>query len=228
MLPKVKIKGIREGILVVLGDGTWTEVRESFLTHLDEQVGFLKGARLALDVGNRIIDTQELVTLQDAISSRQLELWAVLSSNPETEENAQSIGLAIKIGRFSPELELPSVGTHIQEGGQAILLRRTLRSGYSIKNPGHVVVIGDVNPGAEIIAGGDVVVWGKLRGVVHAGAGGDEEAIVCALDLSPTQLRIAGYISLSPKRRGKPMPELARIKDEQVVAEPWDPKRDRK
>lgn len=228
MPPKVKIKGIREGILVVLGDGTWTELRQALITHLDEQVAFLKGAHLAIDVGNCVVDTQELITLRDEILSRNLELWAVLSASPETEENAQSIGLAINIGRSAPDLELPSVGTHIQEGGQAILLRRTLRSGYSLKNPGHIVIIGDVNPGAEIIAGGDVVVWGKLRGVVHAGAGGDEEAIVCALDLSPTQLRIAGYISLSPKRRGKTMPELARIKDAQVVAEPWDPKRERK
>ncbi len=65
---------------------------------------------------------------------------------------------------------------------------------------------------------------GSYRGVVHAGAGGNEDAIVCALDLSPTQLRIAGLIALTPKRRGKPSPEMAHIKDSQVVAERWDPK----
>ncbi len=88
-------------------------------------------------------------------------------------------------------------------------------------------MIGDVNPGAEIIARGDVVVWGRLRGMVHAGAEGDESAVVCALDLSPTQLRIAGQIAVTPKRRGKPQPEMARISNGQVVAEPWDPKRER-
>jgi septum site-determining protein MinC len=61
--------------------------------------------------------------------------------------------------------------------------------------------------------------------VVHAGAEGDEEAVVCALDLSPTQLRIAGQIALAPKRRGKPQPEMARLKNGQVVAEPWTPSR---
>ena len=84
---------------------------------------------------------------------------------------------------------------------------------------GPVVVIGDVNPGAEIVSAGDVVVWGRLRGMVHAGANGDENAVVCALDLSPTQLRIAGKIALTPKRRGKPQPEIARLQDGQVVAE---------
>lgn len=228
MHPKVRIKGIREGILVILGDGTWEELCAAFFDHLDQQEQFLKGARLAIDVGENVLDTSELVSLRSEISRRRLELWAIISSSTVTEANAQSLGIAIKIGSFSQDLELPSLGTNLQEGGQAILLRRTLRSGYSIKNPGHVIIIGDVNPGAEVIAGGDVVVWGKLRGVVHAGARGDEGAIVCALDLSPTQLRIAGLIALSPKRRGKPLPELARIKDEQVVAEPWDPKRERK
>ena len=85
-----------------------------------------------------------------------------------------------------------------------------------------MVIIGDVNPGAEVIAGGDVVVWGRLRGVVHAGAEGNEGAVICALDLSPTQLRISGQISIPPQRRGKPQPEMVRLQDGQVVAEPWN------
>jgi septum site-determining protein MinC len=85
-----------------------------------------------------------------------------------------------------------------------------------------VIVIGDVNPGAEIVAGGHVLVWGRLRGTVHAGATGDEEAIVCALDMSPTQLRIAGYITRSPdERRRHPRPEVAAVRDGQIVAVPW-------
>lgn len=227
MHPKIKIKGIREGILIILGDGAWVELREALLEHLDEKGKFLSGAHLAVDVGNCVLDAPDILDLRNEISNRQLELRAVLSLSPVTEQNAQSLGLATKIGRMSPEVELSSIGTVLQEGGDAVLLRRTLRSGYSIKNAGHVIIIGDVNPGAEIMAGGDVLVWGKLRGVVHAGAGGNENAVVCALDLSPTQLRIAGFISLTPKRRGKPSPEMAHIKDGQVVAEPWDPKREK-
>jgi len=83
------------------------------------------------------------------------------------------------------------------------------------------VVIGDVNPGAEIIAGGDIVVWGRLRGVAHAGAAGDTAAVVCALDLSPTQLRIADSIAISPGRQREPRPEMARLKDGQIIAERW-------
>jgi septum site-determining protein MinC len=115
----------------------------------------------------------------------------------------------------------------VLSGEGAVLVRRTLRSGYSLQHKGHVIVIGDANPGSEIIAAGDIVVWGRLLGVVHAGAEGDEGAVVCALDLSPTQLRIAGQISIPPKRRGKPQPEMARIENGKVVAELWNPKKGR-
>ncbi len=79
-----------------------------------------------------------------------------------------------------------------------------------------------IPPCEPIIAGGSVIVWGRLRGLVHAGAGGDETAIVCALDLAPTQLRIAGYISVSPPdKRRKPLPEMASIRQGRIVAEAW-------
>ena len=66
-----------------------------------------------------------------------------------------------------------------------------------------------------------MIVWGRIRGVVHAGAKGNQSAVVCALDLSPTQLRIAEQIAVAPERRGKSMPEIVRIKDGQLQAETW-------
>ena len=84
--------------------------------------------------------------------------------------------------------------------------------------------MGDVNPGAEIIAGGSVIIWGRCQGVVQAGSEGDQDATVSALDLNPTQLRIAGIIAISPKRKGKPQPEIAKIVDGTVMAETWNPK----
>ena len=104
----------------------------------------------------------------------------------------------------------------------ALVVKRTLRSGQKIHHPGHVIIIGDVHAGAEVVAGGHVIVWGKLHGVVHAGASGDEDATVYALDLSPTQLRIAGRIAVSPE--GKllnAVPEMARVQGRQIEAVPW-------
>ena len=108
--------------------------------------------------------------------------------------------------------------------GDGMLIRRTVRSGQAVQHPGHVVIIGDVNPGAEVIAGGDIVIWGKLRGVVHAGASGDDQAVVCALQLRPTQLRIGSHIARTPEDEEKAIvrPEMAFVSAEGIVAESWD------
>ena len=91
-------------------------------------------------------------------------------------------------------------------------------------------IIGDVNAGAEVLAAGDVVVWGSLRGVVYAGAGGDGTALVCALQLAPTQIRIADTRGRGPEAEAhsKPVPELARVVDGRIVVEPWLATRGRK
>jgi len=224
MQAKIKIKGIREGLLVNIGDGEWGEVYTAFLEQIDQQTEFLQGARLALDVGNHILKAVEMSQLRDAISERGLSLWAVMSNSPLTEKTAQALGLATRITKPRPERSMHSLDTTISGGEGAILVHRTLRSGYKLQSPGHVIVLGDINPGAEVIAGGNIIVWGRLRGLVHAGAEGDEKAVVCALDLGPTQLRIAGQIAITPQRRGKSQPEIARLQDGQVVAEAWKSK----
>jgi septum site-determining protein MinC len=132
--------------------------------------------------------------------------------------------MATRIARPRPERTVANLETNLHGGEGAILVRRTLRSGYSLQHPGHVVVIGDVNPGAEILSGGSVVVWGRLRGSVQAGVDGEDTVFVCALDLSPTQLRIADHDATPPQKRGKPQPEMVQIKDGRVVFTPWSVK----
>jgi septum site-determining protein MinC len=221
MRSKVEIKGIRDGLLVTLGEGTWPEVKEALLEQVNQQSDFFRGARMALDVGNQVLHAADLGQLRDSLSEHGLSLWAVLSNSPMTEQTAQTLGLATRLSKPRPERSTRSAETTLYDGEEAVLVKRTLRSGFRLQHPGHVIVIGDVNPGAEIIAGGDVIVWGRLRGVVHAGAEGRDEAVVCALDLSPTQLRIGGQIAITPQRRGKPHPEMAKLLDGRVVAEPW-------
>ena len=95
----------------------------------------------------------------------------------------------------------------------------TLRGGQSLHNIGNIVIIGDVNPGAELVASGDIVVFGSLRGVAHAGAQGDASARVYAIDLSPTQLRIATCIAADAGERARAAvtPEVAFVKDGRIA-----------
>jgi len=221
--PQIKIKGIREGLLVTLAEGEWAELEIALLEHLDQQGEFLKGAQLTLDVGNQVLKAAEIGHLRDILSERGMTLRALLSHSPTTELSAQDLGLATKLSKPKTDRLMRSLDTELT-GDEAILVHRTLRSGHNISYFGHVVIVGDVNPGAEITAGGNVVVWGRLRGTVHAGAEGNADAVICALDLSPTQLRIADHISVAPPQRKKSRPEMARLVDNQVIAEPWDTK----
>jgi len=99
----------------------------------------------------------------------------------------------------------------------------TLRGGQALHHAGNVVVIGDVNPGTELVATGDIVVFGRLRGVAHAGAQGDANARVYALDLDATQLRIATSIAADEgKRKGTAQPEVAFVRDGRIAIVPFD------
>ena len=99
----------------------------------------------------------------------------------------------------------------------------TLRGGQSLHHPGHIVVVGDVNPGAELVATGDIIVLGALRGVAHAGAQGDDTACVIALELSATQLRIATRIAVAPDgEQSSPRGvHHARIDGERIIIQPF-------
>lgn len=79
-----------------------------------------------------------------------------------------------------------------------LYLRKTIRSGQSISSDGNIVVIGDVNPGAEIIAKGDITVWGILGGIAHAGSEGNNYAKIRALKLNPVQIRIGEVFARRP------------------------------
>lgn len=235
----VQFKGIREGLLLTLSDRpaiSYEAVLEQARAELEQKEDFLQGGRVVLDVGNRRLKRTELSTLQALLAEHGLELWAVLARQEETKSAARGLGLGTRLAGSNTDLEgnqLTPTGRTAGQGaepefpaaqdqGNALLLCETLRSGKSIFYEGHVVIIGDVNPGAEIVATGNVVVWGRLRGLVHAGATGDTSAMICALELVPTQLRIAEQIAIPPEERAyEPVPERVSIRDGQIMADPW-------
>jgi septum site-determining protein MinC len=105
-----------------------------------------------------------------------------------------------------------------------LLVRHTMRSGQKVKFSGNVVVLGDVNPGAEVHAGGDIIVMGWLRGLAHAGGDSNEKAKVSAFRLDPTQLRIARHIGRAPDHGEgviPDVPEVAEVKDGRLVIDRW-------
>lgn len=115
---------------------------------------------------------------------------------------------------------------HLYENEEtAFYFRGTVRSGQTLEYPGNIVILGDINPGAYVIASGDIIVMGRLQGVVHAGAEGEERAVVISASFTPSQLRIAQYIGRSPdeyhkSRTKQGQTEKAYVKDGAIVIEP--------
>jgi septum site-determining protein MinC len=219
----IQIKGLRDGLLVSLDDAPWETQLAALMAQVDSQPSFFQGARLALDVASQVLNVNELVDLRDRLSERGIFLWAIVSESPKTEQTAQLLGLATRISKPRPE-ETRAFAVEDLGNETALFLDRTLRSGTRIEFAGHVVVMGDVNPGAEIVAEGNVIVWGRLRGMVHAGSKGNQDAVICALDFSPMQLRIADEASaaMSPQTQSKP--QIARINEfGNLQAEDWSP-----
>lgn len=206
----VTVRGTREGVLIALGDGDWNEI----LAELERQLtrpnaaAFFRGAQISIETGQRFLSESERAQLQTLLGAHGIHVGVVAPAAPQAS------------GAPKARDE-----TRTRHNGdiQALMIRRTLRSGQIIKHSGSVVVYGDVNDGAEIIAAGDVLVFGKLRGLVHAGAQGDDSATIGALSLTPPQLRIGGHIAASPDARGKKTrgPEIACVRNGRIVIEPW-------
>ena len=231
----IAIKGVNNGLLIALSPTeSWQSVTDQLAARIDEQSDFFAGANITVELGERPVPKYELSSLKALLERRGLTLALVRSASATTQTSAQSLDLptennsrsAVKVSvvqAAEPTVRETAPVNPEETGTQGVLFRRTLRSGRTIHSNGHVIVYGDVNPGAKVIAAGDIVVWGKLRGYVHAGATGDESAVVCALDMNPSQLRIAGYIVTSPPdKRKKIVPEVALIRDDQIIVETKD------
>ena len=221
----ISIKGIGESLQVSTLEKDWGKAYPSLLEVLNQQADFFHGARIALDIEAIDLTTQDLVALQDELLCREIHLRAIYSTSEVTRASASELGIVHSLPSDKAEdIDEPTFDPELPSE-DATLFQGTLRSGQRIHYPGHVIVLGDVNPGSEVIAGGNVIIWGRLRGTVHAGATGNEGAVVCALDLTPTQLRIGSYIAVSPERRRRVKPEVVRIQDGQLVAEDWQESR---
>lgn len=222
---KFPIKGFKEGLLIKVGQGSWKDVQTSLLKQIDDRIDFFKGAKIALDLDERIMRAAEMGALRDKLSDRGVNLFAVISKSSVTDSVAESLGLSTH--QTVLKAKDSTMRNALADGESAILIHKTLRSGVSVKYPGHVIIEGDVNPGAEILAGGSIFVWGKLRGMAHAGINGSGEAVIYALEIDSQILRIANTskeiskikIALNKNRK---LPQKAILVDGEIKIFNWN------
>lgn len=222
----IAIKGTRSGLLLTLEpDTAFVDLLSALAERLAEAPTFFRGAFLTVDTSRRALRVSERIQLEKLLAHYQVTIAPLEKAGEVRRETKQTITLPLE-EMYTQERTITKDVTAVQrdprESDETLFLRRTVRSGQAIHHHSNVVVLGDVNPGAEIIAGGDIIVWGVLRGMVHAGYPENENALVCSLFLSPVQLRIAHLLSRPPEGfEAQPRPEVAAIRQGQIVVETW-------
>ena len=222
------IKGLKEGPTLLFDDqAPFGDVVAAVEEEFARANGFFRGSPIVLHFGDRLLQKEEWWNLKEALHREEVLLRYVVSSNAASRKMLYKEGLSVRERMPSPRQGKTDQDPLPPEGPQASYLRHGLRGGQKEVFDGDVILAGDVNQGAEIIAGGDVVVIGTLRGVIHAGYPDNEGAVVIALNLTPLQLRIGPLIAIPEEgqnHRGVLRPEVARVLDEQIVIEPYNGK----
>ena len=209
----VVFKGTRKGLSIYIDHtADWASIKSAVLEKVVKGRPFFEGVFVNLTFTGKPLNEAE-----------QQEIVALL------EEHIQ-IGSAEFLGKPEEAAEAPHPADHFEsftgiEEGMTRFIRGTVRNGQRIFYEGNIVVIGDVNPGGEVIAGGNILVLGTLRGIAHAGATGNKDAVVAAYCLQPTQLRIAGMITRAPEGENQrpQYPEISYIKQDNLIIEPYLP-----
>jgi septum site-determining protein MinC len=179
-------------------DLTWVELCQQLKQRLNAGERFWQpNTDIYLNAGDRLLDGRQLQALSDILGTAQLNLQRVLTSRRQTAVAAATAGYSVdqQIMTHSLNTAKPEPSAILAE---PLYLQTTVRSGVEIRHPGTVVVLGDVNAGGAIVADGDILVWGRLRGVAHAGANGNTRCLIASLQMEPTQLRIGDQVARAP------------------------------
>ncbi len=230
----VEVKGWRNGLLMTLPD---TLELDELLAAIRERLEhgrnleLWKGTVATIDFGARIVLPDALDSIIRVLKDGYGILpTAVVSEIPETRAAADRLTLTLydvlpivvmpPVGQTPEPEKAPQIGQ-----GNALYIPHTVRSGQRIVHNGAVIVNGDVNPGSEVIAAGDIVVLGTLRGVAHAGANGDETSRIFARSLRPPQLRIASLYARAPepdvRTTASKGAECASVQSGAIDINPW-------
>ncbi|MDR5657891.1 septum site-determining protein MinC [Serpentinicella sp. ANB-PHB4] len=204
----IEFKGTKNGIYIhIKPDLKFEKIEAVLIEKMEKAKCFFKGAKIC-DIKCDTLSEEEKRLLKNIMVS-QYEMDIENKTPDIIEEDINQRGN-------------DEIFTGITEG-KTKFIKGTVRSGQRLYYEGNIVILGDVNPGAQIIALGNIIVMGTLRGIAHAGANGNQEAVVVAIHLDPTQLRIADFIARPPDGDyEKPsVPELAKIKSDTIYIEPY-------
>ena len=186
-------------------DLPWSEIWQE-IKHLLKQreKSWPANTAVCLVVGDRLLDNRQLQSVEEVLTEAKLCLSSIRTSRRQTAVVAATSGYSVEQNLRTNNLSLfdasPPSTDPVEMMAEPLYLKNTVRSGLEVRHPGTIIIFGDVNPGGTIIAAGDVFVWGRLRGMAHAGARGNQMSQIMALQMEFTQLRIANSVARPPQK----------------------------
>lgn len=219
MSQKIQVKGISDKIYFQMGSNGWQEDRLSLLEYVENNATFLNGAKIILGLRDHKLNSGELFEIKDKLSDHSVVLTDIETDDAATQESARVLGINIISSTTAPENG--SKGKINQAQLNGAFIQKPIRSGQNLHFPGHVTIIGDIHPGGCVTAEGSILIWGKVKGEIHAGTSGDLNAFIIAFDLSPSRLSIAGIVLGSEKRKKDKNPEIALISGNSIKIDSW-------
>ena len=213
----VKIKGGRSGLsLTFAPEASFEDILHHLQGKLESGSGFFLRGTMVFLPRDVLTDAQ-----REKLQKLFHEHGLICRVQPLEEENHPEKSRAASATAAESQPQAAPAASQNPDVQEMLVVNKTVRGGQEIRTKSSVLVCGNVNPGAQIIAGGSIDVRGICRGMVHAGAFGDTSAIVVADRLMPTQIRIASFIARSPDHMDMTeKAERASIKDGQIVIEP--------
>lgn len=207
----IVIKGNKYGIVVVMdSDTSFDEIKNQLEEKLKESARFFGNGTMAISFEGRNLDDEQQKELLNVISeSSDLNIACIIDHDEKlTEIFKKSVEKIENIDDNKEDEPTPDFTPAVDvDKNTGKFFRGTLRSGQILESDTSIVVIGDVNPGASVSAGGNIIILGSLKGTVSAGMNGDEKAFIVALDMAPVQVRIGDTIARCPERQKKAKPE---------------------
>ncbi len=179
------------------------DLGSNWKTELTDSIKLLKFKPKCIDLNcnNWSLGCKEFIYIENFCTNMGAKINIIYSNIPETIVSASALGFtAILNNNKTSQIDSSTIYTnHIEEEFPNLLFKKgTLRSGEILEAEGNILLLGHVNPGAKISAVGDILVWGRLLGVAHAGTKGDRKSKIIALQLRPLQLRIAEKVARGP------------------------------
>ena len=190
---------------------------------LKSKLETLKSSNIEIDSRNLHLSCKDIKEIVNFLNKNNCKIIRFCSTSPKTIVSAQSLGYETQ---FSIENDLKN-SSNLRENNLTLsrthFHQGTVRSGEYLDSPGNLLILGDVNPGAKVSAEGNIIIWGRLLGIAHAGSKGDSHATISALQLRPVQLRIAKKVARGPKEKIQlGIAEQARIASNEIVISPLE------